>query len=61
MEVLRFRFDGVVEGWKVARVRVWVPRIDEVGGVDVVVVLLGWKKEEGLDQRVCGGCGQLVC
>lgn len=46
VEVVRFRFDGVMEGGKVARVRVWVPGIDEVG---VVVLLLGWEKEEGLD------------
>ena len=49
VEVVRFRFDGVVEGGKVARARVWVPVIDEVGVVVVGVLLLGWEKEEGLD------------
>lgn len=46
MEVVRFRFDVVVESGKVARVRVRVrvPWIDEI-----VVVLLGWEKEEGLN------------
>ena len=38
MEVVRFRFDVViVESGEVARVRVWVPGIDEV---DVVIVVL---------------------
>lgn len=49
MEVVRFRFDVViVESGEVARVRVWVPGIDEVDVV-IVVALLGWEKEEGVN------------